>query len=52
MNIGKRAEELINVQLNFKDGHRGFHLVEIARYAIDSLGHEFEDEIQIYFVFL
>jgi hypothetical protein len=52
MDVCKRPEELINVKLDFKNGHSGFHLVEVSRGSIDSLWNELEDEIEVDFILL
>lgn len=52
MNVRKRAEELVDVELDFEDGHDGLHLVEVARGTIDGLGDEFKYEVEVDFVFL
>jgi len=45
VDVGERAEELVNVQLDLEDGHDRLQLVEVARGTVDRLGDEFEDEI-------
>lgn len=52
MYVRKRSEELVDVQLDFENRHRCFHLVEITRSSVDGLGNEFEDEVEVDFVFL
>lgn len=41
MNVCQRTKELVDVNLDFKDGHSGFHLVEKARGAVNGFRHEF-----------
>lgn len=43
---------MVDVELDFQDGHRGFHLVEVARGSIDRLWHIFEHQIEIDFILL
>jgi hypothetical protein len=52
VDVGERTEELIDVELDFKDGHHSLHLVEVARCAIDGLGDEFKHEVEVDFVLL
>ena len=52
VDVGERAEELVDVELDLEYGHRGLHLIEIPRGAIDGLWHELEDEIEIDFILL
>lgn len=52
VNVGEGSEELIDVELDFQDGHRRFHLVEETRRAIHGFGDEFLDEIEVDLVFL
>lgn len=52
VNVGERAEELVDVQLDFEDGHNRLHLVEVARSTVHGLGNELKHEIQVHLVFL
>ena len=52
VDVGKRAEELVNVELDFEDRHDRLHLVEVAGGSIDGLWNEFEHEIQVHLVLL
>ena len=52
MDIGKGAEELVDVYLDLEDGHRRLHFVEETRGAVHSLRHELKDEVEVDFVFL
>lgn len=52
VDVGERAEQLVNVQLDFENGHDGLHLVEVTGGAVDCLGDELEDEIQVHLIFL
>jgi hypothetical protein len=50
--VGEGAEELVNVELDLEDGHDSLHLVKVSGGAVDGLGHEFEDEVEVDFIFL
>lgn len=52
VDVGERAEELVDVEFDFEDGHDRLHLVEVARSAVDGLGDELEHEIQVNLVLL
>lgn len=52
MDVCKGAEELVDVEFHFEYRHRGLELVEMARGTVDGLGHEFEHQVQVYFIFL
>ena len=52
VDIGKGAEELIDVELHFEYGHCSLHLVEIARCPVHGFGNVFEYEIQVDLVLL
>lgn len=52
MNVGERPEQLVDVELDFEDRHRGLHLVEVSRSAVDRLRDVFKDEVQVDVVFL
>jgi hypothetical protein len=52
MNIGERAEELIHIKLDLKNGHGLFKLYVVSTGAIDRLRDEFKNEIEVDFVFL
>lgn len=52
VNVGERAEELVDVQLDFEDGHNRLHLVEVARSTVHGLRNKLEHEIQVHLVFL
>lgn len=52
VDIGEGAEKLVDVELDLEDGHDSLHLVEVARGAVDGLGNEFEDKIQVHLVLL
>ena len=52
VDVGKRAEELVDVQLDFEDGHNRLHLVEVARSTVHGLRNKLEHEIQVHLVFL
>lgn len=43
MDVGKRAEELVDVELDLENGHDGLHLVEVARCTVDGLRYEFKN---------
>ena len=50
VDISERAEELVDVQLDFENGHDRLHLVEVARGPVDSLWNEFEHEVEVHFI--
>lgn len=50
--VGEGAEELVDVELDFQDGHGGLHLVEIPRGAVDGLGDVLLHEIEVDLVLL
>ncbi len=52
VDVCQGAEELIDVELDFEDGHDSLHLVEISGGAVHGFGDVFEDEVQVDFVFL
>ena len=52
VDVGERAEQLVDVELDFEDGHDRLHLVEVARSAVNRLGNKLEHEIQIHLVLL
>lgn len=52
VDVCEGTEELVYVQLDLESRHNGLHLVEIAGSAVDGLGHVFEDEVEVDFVFL
>ena len=52
MYVGKRSEELIDVDLHLENGHGSLHLVEEAGSTVDGLRDELEDKVEVNFVFL
>jgi len=52
VDVRQRAEELVDIKLNFENGHNSFHLVKISGSSVDSLGDIFENEVEVDFVFL
>ena len=52
VDVGERAEKLVDVELDLKDRHDRLHLVEIARSTIDGLGNKLEHEVQVNLVLL
>lgn len=52
VDIGKRAEELIHVELNLEHWHRLLKLCIMTAGAVDSFGNVFEYEIEIDFILL
>lgn len=52
MDVGERAEELVDVKLHFEDGHYRLHLVEVARGAVHGLRDVLKHEVEVDFVFL
>jgi len=52
MDVRKRSEELIDVQLDLDHGHDGLQFIEEARGPIHGLGYVLEDKVQVDFVLL
>ena len=52
VDVGKRAEQLVNVQLDLENGHGCLHLIEVAGRAVDGFGNKFEYEIEVDLVLL
>ena len=52
VNVGERAEQLVDVKLDLENWHGGLHLIEKARCPVDGLGDVLLDEIEVDFVFL
>lgn len=52
VDVGERAEKLVDVELDLENGHDGLHLVEIARSPVNGFRHELEYEVEVNFVFL
>jgi hypothetical protein len=50
VDVGEGAEELVDVELDFKDRHDCLQLVEVARGTVDGFGNELEDEVEVDFV--
>lgn len=52
VDVRERAEELVDVDFDLKNGHCSLQLIEVAGGAVYSLGDILEDEIQVDFFFL
>ena len=52
VDVGERAEQLVDVELDFQNRHGGLHLVEVPRSAIHGLRYELQDKVEIHLVFL
>lgn len=52
MDVGKRAEQLVGIELDLKNGHDGLHLVKVARRTVDCLWDIFKYQIEVHLVFL
>lgn len=52
VDVGKRSEQLVDVEFDLQHGHCGLQFVEIARCAVHRLWDIFEDEVEIHFIFL
>lgn len=52
MDICQRAEELVDVYLDLKNGHSGLHLIEKARGAVHGLRDKLQNQIEVDFIFL
>jgi hypothetical protein len=47
MDVGQRAEQLVDVQLDLEHGHDGLELAEVSRGAIDGFRDVFQDQVQV-----
>lgn len=52
VDVSKRAEKLIHVELDLEHGHGLFKLRIVATGAVDSLGNVFKYKIEIHFILL
>lgn len=52
MDVSQGPEELVDVELDFENRHRGLHLVEEAGSTVDGLGNELLHQIEIHLVLL
>lgn len=52
VDIGERAEELVDEELHLEDRHDGLHLVKVARRTVYGLRNELQDEIEVNLIFL
>lgn len=52
MDVGQGAEELVDVELDLQHRHGCLHLVEVSRRPVDGLRNEFEDKVEVHFIFL
>lgn len=52
MDVGKGAEQLVDVKFDFDHRHRGFHFVEVARRSINRLRHILKNQVQVDFILL
>jgi len=52
VDVGERAEELVDVELDLEDGHRRLHLVEESRGPVDGFRNEFLHEIEVDLILL
>lgn len=52
VDVGKRAEQLVDVELDLKDGHGGLEFVEVPRGTVDGFWDELEDQVEVDFIFL
>lgn len=52
MDVCKRAEELVRVQLGLENWHDRLHLVEVARCSVHCLWHIFEHKVEVDLVLL
>ena len=50
--VGERAEELVDVQLDFEDRHGRLEFVKVPRGAVHGLRNKLEYQVQVYFIFL
>lgn len=52
VNVGQGAEELVNVKLDLQHRHGSLRLVEVSRRPVDGFGNEFENKVEVHFIFL
>lgn len=52
MDVCQGSEELVDVELDLKNRHGSFHLVEETGCSVYRLGHEFLHQVQVNFVLL
>jgi hypothetical protein len=52
VDVRERSEELVDVQLDFKNRHDGLHLVEVAGRTVDGFRNKFEHKVEVDFVLL
>jgi hypothetical protein len=52
VDVGERSEQLVDVELDFQDGHGGLHLVKVARCPIDGLWDVLQHQVEVDFIFL
>lgn len=52
VDVGERAEQLVNVQLDLENRHGRLHLIKVAGRAVDGFGNKFEYEIEVDLVLL
>lgn len=52
VDVGQRAEKLVDIDLDLQDRHRSLHLVEETRGAVNGLWDKFEYQVQVDLVFL
>jgi hypothetical protein len=43
VDVGERAEQLVDVELHLEDGHGGLEFVEVTAGAVDGLRDELEN---------
>lgn len=52
VDVGQGSEELIDVEFDLENRHRGLGLVEESRGSVDSLRNEFLDQVEVHFILL
>ena len=52
MDVGQRAEQLVDVELHLQHGHRGLELVEVAGRPVNGLWDILEHQVEIHLIFL
>jgi hypothetical protein len=47
VDVGQRAEQLVDVQLDLENGHDGLELAEVSGGAVDGFGDVFQDQVEV-----
>lgn len=52
VDIRERAEELVDIKLDFQNRHRGLHLVKVPRSTVNRFWNKLEYQVQVQFILL